>query len=72
MVERTTAQLVQQFHFPAKMSTVSLSLARKVGFGLGCFFNNLTSTVWFTYLLLYYQEVSKLTGQALTLSDRLI
>ena len=55
------------------MSTVSLSLARKVGFGLGCFFNNLTSTVWFTYLLLYYQEVSKLTaGQALTLSARLI
>jgi hypothetical protein len=30
----------------------------KVGFGLGHILNDLAASIWFTYLLLYFHEVS--------------
>ena len=34
-----------------------LRLAQKIGFGLGCVLNALCAAMWFTYLLLYFDQV---------------
>ena len=35
-----------------------LSLARKLGYGLGHVANDLCASMWFTYLLLFFHQVS--------------
>ena len=34
-----------------------LRLSQKIGFGLGCVLNALCAAMWFTYLLLYFDQV---------------
>ena len=43
-----------------KMS--GLSLGQKLGYGLGHVLNDLCASMWFTYLLLFFQQVRAVTG----------
>ena len=35
-----------------------LRLGQKIGFGLGCVLNALCAAMWFSYILLYFDQVN--------------
>ena len=39
-----------------------LSLGQKLGYGLGHVLNDLCASMWFTYLLLFFHQVSRNRG----------